>query len=175
METIVSSIAKTGPLSFIAIYAIAPFCGIPTLPLNLWAGHFFGLWLGTTYAVCGALLGSLLGFWAAKIPLPKVFPLFSSHKALPMRAVVERVKAMLALDWNWQSIFLLRLNPLLPPPLLGFFYGKTPVKPVSFTTATLCGSIAPTFIVAWAGNAWIIGIPAILLWLLWKKFRKCPN
>ncbi len=56
------------PVVYMAIMAVAVVVSpIPSLPLNIAAGGFFGPLLGTLYSVAGALAGAVVSFFIARL------------------------------------------------------------------------------------------------------------
>ena len=70
-ERIEAWLAEAGalaPLLLVGLMAAAVVVSpIPSLPLDVAAGAFFGPLLGTVYAVLGALVGALASFWIARL------------------------------------------------------------------------------------------------------------
>lgn len=131
-----------GPLMFILVYGATPFSLLPTLPLNILSGYIFGSLLGTFYSCCGATLGSSIFFF-----------LFRSGRA---NAWVRKWIRYEEKQWdtriNKKVLFLLRLNPLIPTPLMGAISGLSSLSYRNFVFISLLGGIPATYCVSLLGN-----------------------
>ena len=117
---------------------------IPGEFVQLAAGYLFGTWLGTAYAVAGALLGTLLSFSIARwLGYPLVKLIFGEKKLAAMEALINKPQSRLIL-------FLLFLIPGLPKDVLTYAAGATPIDPLQFvmtaTTARIPGIILSAYI-----------------------------
>lgn len=117
---------------------------IPGEFVQLAAGYIFGTWLGTAYAVAGALLGTLLSFSIARLlgyPLVKL--VFGEKKLATMEALINKPQSRLIL-------FLLFLIPGLPKDVLTYAAGATPINSLQFvmtaTTARIPGILLSAYI-----------------------------
>ena len=82
IQHLIEQYPVTAPIVFAAIYAIAMLSALPTLPVNLAAGLFWGLWLGAEgqaikvfFCACvvvagvfGALTANRKIFWVQGLP-----------------------------------------------------------------------------------------------------------
>ena len=68
IEEWLTAAGALAPLAFVLLMAAAVVISpIPSLPLDIAAGSFFGPLLGTVYAILGALLGAVTSFLIARV------------------------------------------------------------------------------------------------------------
>jgi len=108
------------PLIFLCIYSVAPSLFLPSIPLTLAAGFFWGPVWGVIFSITGATLGACLPFFLSRY-------LFQNA-----------VKAKIPEDrWNWlqnkvnlhgwKAVAFTRLIPVFPFNLLNYLFGLTPI------------------------------------------------
>lgn len=118
-----------GALLFVALDVVCIVLMLPGTPLNLAAGLIFGFARGTAVSVTGITLGAVAGFLLGRTVL----------RRWAERRARENPTVRAALDAVGESaftmVFLLRLSPVMPFPLLSYVLGATPT--LSFTTYTL--------------------------------------
>jgi uncharacterized membrane protein YdjX (TVP38/TMEM64 family) len=108
------------PLIFLCIYALAPSLFLPSIPLTLAAGFFWGPVWGVILSICGATIGSCLPFFLSR---------YLFQNAVKARVPEER--------WNWlqdkvthhgwKAVAFTRLIPVFPFNLLNYLFGLTPI------------------------------------------------
>ena len=118
------------PVIFLCIYAVAPSLFLPSIPLALAAGFFWGPVWGVILAITGATIGS--------------FPPFFLSRYLFQDAVRARVPDE---RWNWlqnkvnlhgwKAVAFTRLIPVFPFNLLNYLFGLTPIPFLSYFWSTL--------------------------------------
>jgi len=146
IEIWLSQAGVFAPLLFILIMAIAVVVSpIPSLPLDVAAGAFFGPLLGTAYAVIGALAGAVASFWIAR---------------LLGRELIERV---LGGHVNFcvtcsdrlltRIVFLSRLLPFVSFDIVSYGAGLTKMSTGKFALATGLGTIPLTFFYTSLGSS----------------------
>ena len=132
-------------LLFIAIYAISVVAALPSLPLNLAAGFFWGGLLGGVYTVIGVTLGSWLSFvavrWFAGQPLANAFD----------NRWASRVQEEFARN-GWKFVAFARLNPIIPTGPLNYLLGLTSLSHRGFIWTTLICLLLPSVAVAYIGD-----------------------
>lgn len=155
------------PLVFIALMATAVvFSPLPSLPLDLAAGAYWGPWLGTLFAATGALLGAILAFGIAR---------------LLGRGLVERVVgghisfcSSCSDQLLTRVVLVTRLVPAVSFDLVSYGAGLTKMTLWRFSLATFFGSLPLTFLytslgpLLWTGGAlpWIAGAGMVVLFLV---------
>lgn len=119
---------------------------LPGELVQLAAGYIFGTWLGTAYAVAGALLGTLLSFGIARLlgyPLVKL--IFGEKKLAAMEALVRKPQFGVLL-------FLLFLIPGLPKDVFTYMAGVTPINPLQFFITAITARTPGIMLSAYIGS-----------------------
>lgn len=108
------------PVIFLALYAFAPALFLPSIPLTLAAGFFWGPLWGVVFAISGATLGSCLPFFLAR----HLFQETIRTKVSPEHWswLQERVARH-----GWKAVAFTRLIPVFPFNLLNYLFGLTPI------------------------------------------------
>ncbi|MCE5265955.1 MAG: VTT domain-containing protein, partial [Deltaproteobacteria bacterium] len=108
------------PLIFMAVYAVAPTLFLPSIPITVAAGFFWGPAWGVVFAMAGATLGSCLPFFLARY----LFQEAIRSKVPPDRWewLQERVARH-----GWKAVAFTRLVPVFPFNLLNYLFGLTPI------------------------------------------------
>jgi len=132
------------PAVFVALYAVAMFFVIPTLPLNVGAGFLWGSLLGAVYTVLGTTLGACCAFLFARTALGQ--PL---ARGFNLRILGRMARAVS--HSGWKVMAFARLNPLVPTGLANFFFGLTSLGLWTFCWGTLCFSFPLAYVVACLG------------------------
>ncbi|MHB1608716.1 MAG: TVP38/TMEM64 family protein [Acidiferrobacter thiooxydans] len=119
---------------------------IPTLPLNLAAGVFWGALWGGVIAMAGAVAGSISAFalarWLIGQPLAKRFGhqhLLNLQKDLDAK--------------GWRLIAFARLNPAFPTGPINYLLGLTSVNSSTYVWSTAVFLSPPTVLIALAGHS----------------------
>ena len=120
LTSLLSRYPVAAPLIFLCIYAIAPSLFLPSIPLTLAAGFFWGPVWGVIFSISGATLGSCLPFFLSRY-------LFQDT----VRAKIPEER------WNWlqdkvsrhgwKAVAFTRLIPVFPFNLLNYLFGLTPI------------------------------------------------
>ncbi len=121
------------PFIFIILFTIVPLTLFPDAILAIAGGLIFGLYEGSLYIMIGALCGSTLSFFIARV----------YGKWLKEKLTNEK---FLNLDKNAKEngfliIFLLRLVPLVPFDIISYSAGFSSIRYKDFILATLIGII----------------------------------
>lgn len=108
------------PLIFLVLYAIAPSLFLPSIPLTLAAGFFWGPVWGVIFSISGATIGSCLPFFLSR---------YLFQDTVRTKIPEER--------WNWlqdkvsrhgwKAVAFTRLIPVFPFNLLNYLFGLTPI------------------------------------------------
>lgn len=108
------------PLIFLFIYAIAPSLFLPSIPITLAAGFFWGPVWGVVFSITGATIGACLPFLLSRYLFQDAF-----------RAKIPEER------WNWlqdkvnqhgwKAVAFTRLIPVFPFNLLNYLFGLTPI------------------------------------------------
>lgn len=130
---------------FILIYAISVIASLPSLPLNLAAGFFWGGIVGGVYSSVGVTLGGWVSFAAARWligqPLAKKF----DRKWM--------IKVQNEFDHGgWKFVAFARINPIIPTGPLNYLLGLTSLSNKGFLWSTFVFLLPPSIAVAYIGD-----------------------
>lgn len=135
-----------GSLLMIAMYTVALLFFCPGTPFNLAAGFLFGIWIGIGVAMAGCMLGA--GF---------AFLLGRTIARDWIKGKMEQRPKFKAVDWAIQKngiyiVFLTRLSPLFPFPLLNYGFGITKVEVWKYVLGTFAGVVPATVAYTYLGT-----------------------
>ena len=130
---------------FIGIYALSVLVAVPSLPLNLAAGYFWGGFLGGVYATLGVTIGGFVSFLAARYFLGNL--LSRSYNSIWL----DRVQTEFSRN-GWKYIAFVRMNPVIPTGPFNFFLGLTSVSKRTFLWTTAVFLMPPTIAVSFIGD-----------------------
>jgi uncharacterized membrane protein YdjX (TVP38/TMEM64 family) len=152
VEAWLAGAGALAPLLFIVVMALTVVSPLPTIPLDLLAGRFFGPLPGTLYSVVGATLGSLISFHVARwLGRDVVARFLKGHINFCVRCS-DRLLSKL--------VFLGRLVPVVSFDLLSYGAGLTRMSALKFAAASFLGMLPLTFLYNSAGdlmlgNRWV--------------------
>ncbi len=109
------------PLIFMLIYAVAPALFLPSIPLSLAAGFFWGPVWGVLFAITGATAGACVSFFLARYLL---------HDAVRKRFAAGQwhwLEENVA-KHGWKAVAFVRLIPVFPFNVLNYLLGLTPIS-----------------------------------------------
>ena len=176
------SAGNLAPLLYISIMAgavvISP---IPSLPLDIAAGAFFGPLLGTVYSVIGALIGAVISFMTARLLGREFIERFLGGHVNFCETCSDKLLTKI--------VFFSRLLPFVSFDVISYGAGLTKMSLKKYSLATLLGMIPLTFIYNYSGSAlvfgkgltFILGLIMVVLffvmpaWLEGKEFMKNMN
>jgi uncharacterized membrane protein YdjX (TVP38/TMEM64 family) len=131
---------------FIIIYAISIIASLPSLPLNLAAGFFWGGLLGGVYSTLGVTMGGWVSFavarWLIGQPLGKKFD----------NQWMSQVQSEFDKE-GWKFVAFARLNPIIPTGLLNYLLGLTSLSNRQFLWTTVIFLLPPAIAVAFIGDS----------------------
>jgi len=155
IEQLLQQSGALAPLTYIAVMGAAVVVSpLPSLPLDIAAGAYFGPVLGTVYSLLGGLLGAMTAFGIARLlGRPTVEKLLRGHVNF-CRKCSDRLLT--------QVVFVSRLLPFVSFDLVSYGAGLTAMSPLRFGGATLLGMIPLTFIYNTAGSVLTVNTPASL-------------
>jgi len=161
-EVVKSTLANMGiwaPLVYVAIMALVVVTPLPSLPLNIAAGTYFGPVLGTLYSVAGATLGALVSFSFARYVGREVLERYLKGHINLCVACSDRLLTKLVL--------LGRLIPVLSFDLISYGAGLTKMSAKNYLIANFIGMLPLTFIYNYFGsimqmNSWISVVLGLL-------------
>lgn len=117
------------PVIFLGIYAIAPSLFLPSIPITLAAGFFWGPVWGVVFSITGATIGACLPFFLSRYLLPD----FIKNKVSPQRWQWLQDKVN---QHGWKAVAFARLIPVFPFNLLNYLFGLTPIAFVQYLWST---------------------------------------
>lgn len=140
-----SSQGALGPVLLMLLMILAVVVGpIPTLPISAASGLVYGMFHGTVIAVVGALAGSLVAFYLAR-----VLGRDAVHQKLENNPVFS---ARGSQRFLFIAVFLTRLIPLFSFALISYAAGVTAIHLWRYALATLLGMLPMTFVFAGLGH-----------------------
>jgi uncharacterized membrane protein YdjX (TVP38/TMEM64 family) len=146
LQRLVHDYTISAPLLMILIYALGVLSGLPTLPINLAAGVFWGSVLGGLISTTGATLGAVVAFAAARSifgrPLARRFD--NKLVAEFQREFEEK---------GWRFIAFARLNPVFPTGPLNYILGLTAIDSFTYVWATFAFLLPPSIAAAFIGQS----------------------
>lgn len=171
IKSFLSSWGNYAPVIYMIIMAVAVVVSpIPSLPLDIAAGAFFGPLLGTVYSVIGALGGAVASFLLARY--------------LGRQAIERYLKGHINFCSDCSDrlltkiVFLSRLLPFVSFDVVSYGAGLTKMSLRNFAIATCLGMIPLTFIYNYFGSVLffenrltlILGFLLVILFFLIPKW-----
>lgn len=147
-DTIQQWLADAGifaPLVYMLIMAAAIVISpLPSLPLDIAAGAYFGPLLGTIYSALGALAGSVISFLIARfLGRNMVEKLLKGHVNF-CTACSDRILT--------RMVFVSRLIPVVSFDVVSYGAGLTKMSLSRFSIATFLGMLPLTFVYNYFGS-----------------------
>ena len=137
---------ELGPLLLMLLMILAVVVGpIPTLPISAAAGLVYGMYTGTAIAVVGALAGSLIAFYLARILGRDAVQKKLEHNPLFSAQGSQR--------FLFVAVLLTRLIPLFSFALVSYAAGVTAIHLWLYILATAVGMVPMTFVFAGLGQS----------------------
>jgi uncharacterized membrane protein YdjX (TVP38/TMEM64 family) len=136
-ERIKGWLAQTGglaPVIYMVVMAAAVVISpIPSLPLNIAAGAFFGPFAGTLYSALGALGGAVLSFMIARLLGRELIERFASGHINFCSACSDKLLTKI--------VFFSRLLPFFSFDVISYGAGLTKITLKKFALATFFGMV----------------------------------
>jgi uncharacterized membrane protein YdjX (TVP38/TMEM64 family) len=149
---IIRRLGAFGPLIYIALIALSvAISPIPGTPLAVIAGAVWEPISAGVYTVIGGFLGSLIAYYIGRT-LGRATIRVLTGKAI----YFSKGRGEAYVGW---LIFLTRLFPILPFDLISYGAGVSGLSLSIYMPATLLGMIPSTFLLSYAGSAFMTGIP----------------
>ncbi|MEN6624497.1 MAG: VTT domain-containing protein [Smithella sp.] len=117
------------PIIFLGIYSIAPALFLPSIPITLAAGFFWGPVWGVVFSITGATIGACLPFFLSRYLLQNFF----KNKVSPERWQWLQDKVN---QHGWKAVAFTRLIPVFPFNLLNYLFGLTPISFAQYLWST---------------------------------------
>jgi uncharacterized membrane protein YdjX (TVP38/TMEM64 family) len=136
----------SGPLLLMLLMILAVVVGpIPTLPISAAAGLVYGMFTGTAIAVTGALAGSIIAFYLARI---------LGREAVRRKLGDNPVfSATGSQRFLFIAVTLTRLIPLFSFALISYAAGVTAISLWRYALATTLGMLPMTLVFAGLGRS----------------------
>lgn len=135
-----------GPLLLMLLMILAVVVGpIPTLPISAASGLVYGVFTGTAIAVSGALAGSIIAFYLAR-----VLGREAVRRKLGDNPVFSATGSQRFL---FMAVTLTRLIPLFSFALISYAAGVTAISFWRYALATTLGMLPMTFVFAGLGHS----------------------
>lgn len=145
------SLGPSGPLLFMLGTALfGALAVLPTAMLSLLGGWAFGFVTGSTTAVAGILVASVLGYVIARALSGN--RLVVALDGLPKAQTLRRA---LAESSFWQitaAVSLIRVSPLFPFAWTNLLMAAAGVRVAPFIVGTVAGLLPRTLAIAWIGS-----------------------
>ena len=130
---------------FILIYAISVIASVPSLPLNLAAGFFWGGLVGGVYSTLGVTIGGWVSFAVARWLIGQPFAeKFDNKWASKVQREFDQ--------GGWKFVAFARINPIIPTGPLNYLLGLTSLSNRGFLWATFVFLLPPSIAVAYIGD-----------------------
>ena len=133
-------------LLFLLLYSLTVLFALPSLPLNLAGGYFFGGLIGGIYSCIAVTIGSWLSFayarWLVGQPLSK--------------KLNNNWSKQIQLEFNkhgWKFVAFARINPVIPTGPLNYLLGLTSLSNSAFLLTTFLFLLPPTIAVSYVGDS----------------------
>jgi uncharacterized membrane protein YdjX (TVP38/TMEM64 family) len=132
-------------LLFLGIYAISVIAVLPSLPLNLAAGFFWGGLLGGLYSTIAVTLGGWISFYLARVLVGRPFmKKFQNRWLNVVQSEFEKSQ--------WKFVAFARINPIIPTGPLNYLLGLTSLTNKDFLWTSFVFLLPPSVAVAYVGD-----------------------
>jgi len=132
-------------LLFMSVYAVSVIAALPSLPLNLAAGFFWGGLVGGIYSTIGVTAGGWLSFLAARWLIGQ--PLAEQFENKWVGKVQNEFERN-----GWKFVAFARFNPIIPTGPLNYLLGLTSLSNRVFLWTTFFFLLPPSIAVAYIGD-----------------------
>jgi len=146
--TLLKNMGSFAPLGFMAVMALTVVSPLPSLPLDIAAGIFFGPYLGTFYSATGALAGSVISFSIARLLGRSLIERFLRGHINFCSSCSDRMLTGV--------VFFTRLIPLVSFDMVSYGSGLTKMSLWRFSLATFLGMLPLTFVYNYFGSALVV-------------------
>ncbi len=150
IQGLLSEVGSFAPFAYMLIMAAAVVVSpIPSLPLDIASGAFFGPFLGTMYSSLGALGGAVISFLIARTLGRELVERFLGGHINFCEACSDKLLAKI--------VFLARLLPMVSFDIVSYGAGLTKMTLKGFAVATFFGMLPLTFIYNYFGSVFVVG------------------
>lgn len=146
-EKLLESTNGFSPIIYILLMITAILISpIPSSPLVILAGSFFGPLYGMLYTLIGATIGAILAFFIARFFLYDYLSIKLEHNNFYKKMKGKDDKNIAFL------IFLSRLMPYVSFDIISYVAGLTKIRLITFATVTFLGMVPMVFIFSFFGT-----------------------
>jgi len=171
VENIKKDYPLLGTLSFISLYAISTFLLLPSTAFNIAGGVIFGTWLGLLWTMTAAIIASIMGFFLSRLTGKHFF-----QKQWDQYKYIWEEKIS---QYNFLSIFILRLLPIIPYGLVSLSAGLSGMTFKDYLLGTILGTgigifpfvLMGSYAIQFQDNLLIVSISIILIILFFLMSR----
>ncbi len=150
IQTWLGNAGALAPVVYMVVMALAIIISpIPSLPLDIAAGAFFGPMLGTIYSLIGALAGAVISFTIARLLGREVIERFLGGHVNFCPECSDRLLT--------RVVFISRLLPVISFDVVSYGAGLTRMSLSRFAIATFFGMIPLTFVYNYSGSVLVFG------------------
>lgn len=133
-------------LLFVLIYSVSAVTALPTFPLNLAAGFFWGGFWGGVYSALSATLGGWGSFVLARYGFGQ--PLAQRFDNRWLSKVQTEFESN-----GWKFVAFARINPIVPSGPLNYLLGLTSLSHPTFLWATFLFLLPPAIAFGYIGDS----------------------
>ena len=145
---------------------------IPSLPLDIAAGAYFGTIMGTVYSVIGALTGAVISFMISRFLGREFIERFLGGHVNFCTSCSDKVLTKI--------VFISRLLPVVSFDIVSYGAGLTKMSLKKFSIATCLGMMPLTFLYNYSGSilvfgkglTFVLGIVMVALFFLLPKWME---
>jgi len=142
----IKSNASMAPYIMLFLYLVSPGIFLPTFYLALLAGMLWGPFWGVVVDVSGATVGSTIAFLISR---------YTAGDFIKAKVKNEKFNLYLKKEVNkgWRLNAFLRLNPIFPSSLIGYFFGVTSIGLAEFSISTFVFLIPASIVFVSLGSS----------------------
>jgi uncharacterized membrane protein YdjX (TVP38/TMEM64 family) len=141
----IQAVPALAPVVFMLVLAVSALLLLPLgLGLNLGAGIIWGGVLGGVWTTLGSLLAAVAGFLLARA-------FNGDYLKDPLETAAARSFLNSVKRHDWQVIFLVRLNPIVPFGLQNYLFGLSGIPLARYSVLSLFSCAIPAFLYASIG------------------------
>lgn len=136
--------SKFAPILYILIMILAIIISpIPSMPLAIFSGYYFGIFKGFLYTMIGAMIGAILAFFIGRYFKDFIINKFGLN--IKKFENLSENKIMI-------SIFITRLIPLFQFDIISYGAAITNIRLSKFIIATFFGMMPVTFLMVYSSE-----------------------
>lgn len=145
LESYIHNYPIRAAILFVGIYTISIMSSLPTLPLNLAAGFFWGGLSGGFIATLASGMGAIISFFAARLVFGQPLAQKFDHRLVTQLQNEFDQK-------GWRFIAFVRLNPIFPTGLLNYIFGLTSISFWTYAWASIIFLFPPSLLFGIIGD-----------------------